>query len=109
MTFTSAETFGSFGSLILSALTTPPDETFNVPFAPTDVLSAVPPEDTFSVPPVTEVPLSMPPAETFSVPPRPTDAPLSTPPDSTTSTPPLMTLVPEPIICGQERVMTPTR
>ena len=51
-----AVTPGSFGSLVVSALTTPPAETLSVPPLPTDTPLAVPPEDTFIVPPLlTEV------------------------------------------------------
>ena len=83
-----AVTPGSFGSLIVSALTTPPEETVSVPPLPTDAPLAVPPEDTFIVPPLlTEVVSAAPPEETFIVPPV-TEEPLSVPPEDTLSVPP---------------------
>ena len=82
-TLAAAVTLGSFGSLIVSALTTPPAETLSVPPLPTDTPLAVPPEDTFIVPPLlTEAVSAVPPEETFNVPPV-TDVPLSVPPEDT--------------------------
>ena len=76
-----AVTFGSFGSLIVSALTTPPVLLimFIVPPLPTDTPLAVAPI-TFIVPPLPTEVWSAVPAPTFIVPPLPTDVPLAVPP-----------------------------
>ena len=61
------DTSGRSGSLIVSALTTPPEDTLSVPPLPTDTPLAVTPEDTFIVPPLlTEVASAVPPEETFN-------------------------------------------
>ena len=90
-------TFGIVRIIVVSALTTPPEETLSAPELPTDVPLAMPPEDTFIVPPLpTDVPLSVPlvllkrdgvdrVAAEVIVPPLTTDAWLSAPPKRTDS------------------------
>ena len=103
-TLTTAVTLWSFGSLIVSALTTPPADTLSVPPLPTDAPLAVPPEDTFIVPPLpTERGSSVPPEDTVIVPPFVTVVPDAVPPLLTNAVPPL-TVIPtaRPLAAGSE-------